>query len=295
MYPFARLANIPFIWTHNGYQVTCVDGLGWFDGWPAPMTPKESLFFHLKKKGVIHFCKEAVKLSLRRYVADRVDLNIAATHWVAKRQPLRNQMVAYTPYPLSKFKAARDDVPGKYDFLYVGRLVSEKGVATLIQAFHQLTLETEHCQKTLAIVGDGEHIHELKAMIANLKIKDKVYFLGAKRGQDLIEVIEQATVGIIPSIWEEPMGGVSLELMAAGKVVITSSLGGHAECVDNAGLKFENGDPTQLSETMKSLVSSHDYFMHLKNNIDSQVEKFDESKLTQKYIEIYSQCIAAYS
>ncbi|MBD2230095.1 glycosyltransferase family 4 protein [Phormidium tenue] len=295
MFPFAQLANKPFIWTHNGYQVACVDGLGWFDGEPAPMTPRESLLFHLKKRGLIHFCKEAIKLSIRRYVADQVDLNIAATHWVAKRQPLKNQVVAYTPYPLAKLRAARQDISKKYDFIYVGRLVSEKGVDTLLQAFQRLMMEPEYRHTTLAVIGEGERKQELETIADRLKLQDKVFFLGAKRGQDLIRVIEQATIGIVPSIWEEPMGGVSLELMAAGKVVITSSRGGHSECVGDAGLKFENGNYNQLCNSMKILVSDHDCFIELCNNIRNQISMFDEFELTQRYAEIYKQCIESHT
>jgi hypothetical protein len=97
MFPFAKLNNKPFIWTHNGYQVSCVDGLGWVEGKPAPMTPIPSLIYHFQKKGLIHFLRESVKLAIRRYVALQVDLNIAATEWVAKRQPLKNQSYPTRP------------------------------------------------------------------------------------------------------------------------------------------------------------------------------------------------------
>lgn len=294
MYPFARLAHKPFIWTHNGYQVACVDGLGWFNGEPAPMTPKESLSFHLKKKGVVHFCKEAVKLAVRRYVANRVDLNIAATHWVAKRQPLKNQVVAYTPYPLAKFRTARQDTPKKYDFIYVGRLVSEKGVDTLLYAFHLLISEPEHCQRTLAIVGEGERRQDLEKLTAKLGLNNHVYFLGAKHSHSLIEVIEQAEIGLVPSFWEEPMGGVSLELLAAGKRVIVSEFGGHAECVGNAGLTFKNGDHNSLVEKMKLLLTDYSTIETIKQNILDKCERYDEVVLTQKYASIYEKVAASF-
>ena len=53
-YPIAKLTNTPFVWTHNGYQVSCIDGLGWFEGKPAPITPKESLQFYWQKKGIFY-------------------------------------------------------------------------------------------------------------------------------------------------------------------------------------------------------------------------------------------------
>src|SRR5215210_7408550 len=112
MFPYAKLAGKPFIWTHNGYQVSCVDGLGWVDDEAAPMSPVSSLRYHYKKRGLICLLKESVKLTVRRIIANNVDLNVACTDWVARRQPLRNQVIAYTPYSLKQFaSASREESP----------------------------------------------------------------------------------------------------------------------------------------------------------------------------------------
>jgi glycosyltransferase involved in cell wall biosynthesis len=291
MYPFARLAKKPFIWTHNGYQVSCVDGLGWVDGEPTPLTPISSLIYHFHRRGIGFFLRESFKLALRRYVANHVNLNIAATQWVAKRQPLRNQIVAYTPYPLTKFKAAHRNAPIKYDLIYVGRLVSEKGLPDLIQAFHLLTLIPEHSQRTLAIVGSGNMKSSLEKMVKEFHLENNIDFLGPKQGDELIDIISQAAIGVVPSAWEEPMGGVSLELLAAGKVLITSDSGGHAECVGKAGLKFKNRDYLALFGAMKEIIMNQGLFQQLQENAYPQIEAFDELKLTQKYVEIYDETL----
>ncbi len=291
MYPFARLNNKPFIWTHNGYQVSCVDGLGWVDGEPAPMTPMASLKYHLHKKGLIYFFKESVKLVIRRYVAANVDLNIAATQWVAKRQPLKNQVVAYTPYPLSQFKLVRSVVQKNYDFIYVGRLVSEKGVPDLIRAFHLLISNSNYQNKTLAIVGDGTMKPVIENLVSELQLTNNVFFLGAKYGTELVRIIGQSHIAVVPSIWEEPMGGVALELLAAGRNIIVSEFGGHAECVGNAGLKFKNGDYLSLYECMIKLLTDESLAKQQQENAFIQVDSFDEEKLTKRYVEIYKSLI----
>ena len=287
MFPFARLNNKPFIWTHNGYQVSCVDGLGWVDGEPAPMTPIASLIYHYRKKGLIHLLKESVKLAVRRYVASNVDLNIAATEWVAKRQPLKHQVIAYTPYPLNQFKGARRVEQRKYDFIYVGRLVSEKGIADLIRAFHLLVSDYQYHNKKLAIVGDGIIKSELENLVSKLELTKKVFFLGAKYGKELLDIISQAQIAVIPSVWEEPMGGVALELLAAGKNIIVSELGGHAECVGNAGFKFKNGDYLSLHECMIKLLADESLARQQLENASIQVDSFNEVELTKRYVEIY--------
>jgi glycosyltransferase involved in cell wall biosynthesis len=287
MFPFAKLNHKPFIWTHNGYQVSCVDGLGWVDGEPAPMTPIPSLIYHFQKKGLIHFLKESIKLAIRRYVAVLVNLNVAATEWVAKRQPLKNQIVSYTPYPLNLFKSSKSEISKKYDFIYVGRLVSEKGVPDLIKAFHILLSSPNGREKKLAIVGEGNIRSDLEKLVSELQLTEHVFFLGSQYGKDLIEIIAQSKIAVVPSVWEEPMGGVALELLAAGKNIIVSEFGGHAECVGNAGLKFKNGDYQSLYECMIKLLTDESLAKHQLKNASIQVKLFDEVNLTKKYISIY--------
>lgn len=291
MFPFARLNNKPFIWTHNGYQVSCVDGLGWVDGEPAPLTPLASLQYHFQRKGLIHFLKEAVKLALRRYVATHVDLNIAATQWVAKRQPLKNQVVAYTPYPLSHFKAKTSLESSKYDFIYVGRLVSEKGVPDLIRAFHLLVSDSNYRNKTLAIVGDGNMKYAIENMVLELQLANNVFFFDPKQGRDLLQIISQSQIAVVPSVWEEPMGGVALELLAAGKNLIVSAWGGHAECVGNASLKFTNGDYRSLYECMVKILTDSSLAKQQLESASQIAEAFEETKLTKIYVELYKQVI----
>jgi glycosyltransferase involved in cell wall biosynthesis len=295
MYPFAKLSNKPFIWTHNGYQVSCVDGLGWVDGEATPLTPLESLIFHFQKKGFYYSLKESVKLGIRRYIANHVDLNIAATYWVAKRQPLKNQIVAYTPYPINRFRNQRRlDNNWKYDFIYVGRLVSEKGLSELIRAFNLLISKPSYENKSLAIVGSGSIKSNLETMVMELNLESNVFFLGPKHGSELAEVISEARIGIVPSAYEEPMGGVSLELLAAGKNIIVSEFGGHAECVGNAGLKFKNGDANGLCECMVTILTNPTLAKQQRENALVQLDLFNEVKLTKKYIEVYHNVINNY-
>jgi glycosyltransferase involved in cell wall biosynthesis len=291
MFPYARLARKPFIWTHNGYQLLCVDGLGWLEDQAAPMSPLASLHYHYRKKGLACLIRESIKLTARRFIANHVDLNIACTQWVADRQPLRNQVVAYTPYSLKNFASASRHEATQYDFIYVGRLVSEKGLPDLFKAFQLLISEPLGHHATMAIVGDGFMKPALRQLAGELGLKEKIFFLGSKEGVDLIRAIAQARIGIVPSRWEEPMGGVSLELLAAGKNIIVSTKGGHAECIGNAGLKFPNGDYHALYKCMLMLLTNTSLATQQKDNAAAQLCAFDEIELTRNYIKIYEQVI----
>ena len=296
MYPYARLAGKPFVWTHNGYQVSQIGGLGWnHDGTPVPLTVSNFVRFYFQLGGLVAPLTEAIKYFVRRYIADHVDLNIACSQWVADRQPLQNQEVAYAPYALNGYKAARFSAGEtnalNYDFLFVGRLVSEKGVEDLIRAFHLLIADPNWNKKSLAIVGDGPLRNELERLASDLGLLKHISFLGFKREKELVDIMARARIGVIPSLYEEPQGGVVLELMAAGKNVIVSERGGHAECVGNAGLKFPNGSVSSLHECMIALLSDESLAKSQLELAASRVESFGEEKLTQRYLELYDRVI----
>jgi len=124
-------------------------------------------------------------------------------------------------------------------------------------------------------------------MTKDLDLEANITFLGSKFGSELIDVINQAQIGIVPSAYEEPMGGVSLELLAAGKNIIVSEDGGLAECVGEAGLKFKNGDAESLYECMFKLLTDDVLAKEHRVKALAQVELFDEIELTKNYLHIY--------
>jgi glycosyltransferase involved in cell wall biosynthesis len=60
----------------------------------------------------------------------------------------------------------------------------------------------------------------------------------------------------VPSFWEEPMGGVALQLLAAGRAMIVSKNGGLREVVGAAGLSFTNGNVDELYAAMKEMMDN---------------------------------------
>jgi glycosyltransferase involved in cell wall biosynthesis len=281
---YAKLSGKPFMWTHGGYQLSCIDGLGWVDGEKAPLNPWESLKFHRHRSGLAFAVKEGFKLALRRWVGKRVAANVAVTHWVAKRQPLPHQVVIYNPFPLEKFVPS-DKIPKIYDFIYLGRIVSEKGVPVLLHAFSILVKKND--KLSLAIIGDGNWKEKMEMLARELGIEANTFFMGKKSGKELTDAVLQAKIAVIPSLWEEPMGGVALEMMSAGLNVIVSKNGGLAECVGKAGLVFDNGNERQLADCMEHL--HQDTFLQAlqKSEATEQLIKFLPVKLVEEYVSLY--------
>jgi glycosyltransferase involved in cell wall biosynthesis len=292
LFPLAKLARRPFVWTHQGYQLASVDGLGWLDDRPAPLTPLASLRLHARRRGLARGAYEAIKLGARRAVGHMVDKNVAITAWVAMRQPLPNQIVIYNPFPLDRFKRAGAAPPARYDFLFVGRLVSEKGVGTLLEALAMLNRRRGDRPATLLVVGDGERRAALEALAGSLGLAAHVTFVGQRREQALVDAIAEGRIAVVPSEWEEAMGGVALELLAAGKPLIVSERGGLAECAGDAAWTFPNGDALALADRMAALLDDEALRGSKAARAREVVARFDETRLARQYLDLYEDLLA---
>jgi glycosyltransferase involved in cell wall biosynthesis len=287
MVPFCLLAAKPFIWIHSGYQASCIDGLGWVDGEPAPMTPWASIMFHYRRSGLLFAAISAFKLFVRRFVSKYiVEMNVAVSDWVAMRQPFKRQIRIHNPFPIYRF-AENAGSSDEFQFMYLGRLVSEKGVETLINAFGLVKQAHSNEGLRLLIIGDGNWREVLEAAAARTNAGNDIIFVGRKTGRELVELVQRCEIAVVPSEWEEPMGGVALELMAAGKLLIASRDGGLAECVGDAALLFDNGDEVMLAERMKSLLKDEKLRKELREQAKIQVKKFDPERLARRYIELF--------
>jgi glycosyltransferase involved in cell wall biosynthesis len=281
--PWVLFARKPFVWVHVGYQVACIDGLGWVDNAPAPLTPMASVRFHAQRSGWPWALREGLKLAIRRaFAAVAVDRHVAITQWMAKALPLPRQVQIYNPFPIAQFAAA-DTAKPEFDFFYMGRLVQEKGVEVLVRAFAEV-LRRHGPGPRLLMIGDGTARPAIETLVAELGVADDIVFVGRRTGAALVREVGRGAIGIIPSVWYEPMGGVAIELMAAGKCLIVSAEGGLAECVGDAGLSFPNGDHVALADRMLSLLADPTRQVALSAMARQRAQTFMPERFVAQYI-----------
>ncbi len=164
--------------------------------------------------------------------------------------------------------------------LYFGRLSKEKGVFTLLQS-HAL-----HQDFPLKIVGSGPLEKEIKGKYKN------VQFLGYKQGEELHEIISQASFVVVPSEWYENCSMVILEAMAYGKPVIGSRIGGIPEQIEDnkTGLLFEPGNKNDLALQMKTLIENPSMRIEFgKKARKKLIREYSLKKHFQGLLEIYKE------
>ena len=155
--------------------------------------------------------------------------------------------------------AYRDDlfrrlpnVPRDQDLLFVGRLVSDKGVDVLLDAL--ALLRRDGLAPSLTIVGIGPEESRLRQHTSRLGLTEQVTFAGLKQGQELVETYNRYRIAVVPSRYNEPFGIVALEAIACGCVVVGSAGGGLPEAIGPCGLTFPNGDAEALAARLAELL-----------------------------------------
>lgn len=148
---------------------------------------------------------------------------------------------------------ARRHLPDRY-FLYVGRLVKEKGVFDLVDAYAQLKPEMRS-KLGLVFVGDGPDRQEL--MTRASKISGTIQFLGFAHREELPEIYALAEALIFPT-HSDPWGLVVNEAMACSlPVVVTTVAGCTLDLVQNGwnGFVVPPSNASQLAIAMENLAS----------------------------------------
>ncbi len=187
-----------------------------------------------------------------------------------------------------RFKPIEVEECNENSIVYFGRLSSEKGLMTLLEAVKILNLESDIM---VNIIGDGAIKGELEEK-AKTESMDNVRFLGYMKGEKLYNEIRKSQIVVIPSEWYENNPISVLEAFALEKPVIGSRIGGIPELVKDGetGYTFEPGNAEDLSEKIKTLLSDDSLRIEMGQNARRFVEiELNPEKHYQKLMKIYQQ------
>ena len=175
--------------------------------------------------------------------------------------------------------------------LFMGRLVYEKGIQTLISAMPKI-LSRYHDVK-LVIAGKGGMIDELRNQVNYLGINEKVYFAGYLNSADVKKMYKCSDISVFPSTYE-PFGIVAIEAMLSGTPVVVSDIGGLNEIVEHGvnGMKSYAGNPNSLADSILTLLFDHKLCDEVVKNAKVKVKaEYNWNKITSDTHFVYEKAI----
>lgn len=169
------------------------------------------------------------------------------------------------------------------DLVYVGRLVSDKGVDLLIEALS--ILQASGTETRLTVVGNGPDLSKLGDQVAELALQSWVEFVGSVNSLQLAEILNHHRILVVPSRWPEPFGIVALEGIASGCAVVGSDQGGLPEAIGECGVTFPNNDARSLANALSQLIHNPAQRDTLRGNASSHLARFTKRRVAEAYLE----------
>lgn len=219
---------------------------------------------------------------------------VIAVSEAVRKQCCPAARVIGNPYRLDLFRIL-PDVPRTADFVFFGRLVSDKGADLAIKAFHRLLTSKDHSKSAtskLTIIGDGPERQRLEDMVSELSMKGKVEFTGSLRGELLVICLNRHRFLLVPSLWEEPFGNVALEGMACGCLPIVSDGGGLPDAVGSAGLTFRRGNIDDFVACLQKILNDTDLEQQLRNAIPGHLAAHHPEVVSRQYLDVIEKAVS---
>ncbi|WP_052688975.1 glycosyltransferase family 4 protein [Williamsia herbipolensis] len=138
--------------------------------------------------------------------------------------------------------------------LFVGRIVREKGIFTLLDAAGRLQVSDPDV--TFRIVGVGDHLDEAQAYAQRLRLANVVW-LGSRYGEQVWDELRSAGIFVVPSEWYDNLPTVVSQAMFSRAPIVASRINGIPEVVSDRenGLLFVPGDADDLAEKLREVLT----------------------------------------
>lgn len=172
--------------------------------------------------------------------------------------------------------------------LFVGRLVSQKGVMRVLKIARRLNYGTNF---KLRIVGDGPKRRQMQRFVRKHNLSDKVKFLGSISQANLVSLYNESHFLLAPSL-SEGMSLSVIESVFCSTPVLTTKVSGMSEVIDeDAGLGklFENNKKciNNIIEYLNNLDLKKDIGPINETSLKSFQLKFDWNIVSKKYKDLF--------
>lgn len=268
-------AFFSFIPRWMGKKVICtVHGLDWSrEKWKSGFASK---FIRQGERNAVRYCHEIIVLSkaVQDYFRDT---------YGRETKLIPNGVNRPEPVPADLIRE-KFGLEGQDYILFLGRLVPEKGLRYLIEAFRQVNTD-----KKLVIAGGSSDTdsftQEIHALAAG---DDRILFTGFVQGQLLEELYSNAYVYTLPSDLEG-MPLSLLEAMSYGNCCLVSDIPECADVVEDKAFVFRRGDVQDLREKLQTACdNAAAVAAYKKQAADFICEKYNWDSVVEQTLNLYA-------
>ena len=253
--------------------IVTIHGIDWQrEKWQSGFGSK---FIRQGERNAVKYADEIIVLSKRvqNYFKDTYGRE---THFIpngVSRPEIRENKLITEKFGLTK---------NSY-ILFLGRLVPEKGIRYLIEAFKKVKTD-----KKLVIAGGSSDTdsfaQELKAIARD---DNRIIFTGFVQDQMLDELYSNAYIYTLPSDLEG-MPLSLLEAMSYGNCCLVSDIAECVEVVENKALIFKKSDTNDLREKLQDACNQPEKVMKLKQQAaDFILKKYNWDDVVEKTMQLY--------
>ena len=222
LFVLARALRKPTIDVHHDFHAICPIGTAWWRGRACEFDPRLCGRHLAEERGLRGVIRPIVAFLARRLATRQADANVVMSDFAIRR--LRVQRVLRIPNGIEP--PQREDLTEHQDprdFLFVGRLVPGKGIDVLLRAFRRLAVED--ADQRVIICGSGPEERDLRALVAELDLVDRVSFIGTRSPAEVRRLMSGALALVVPSLSDETGPIVVPEAFSVGTPVIAADAG----------------------------------------------------------------------
>ncbi|SAL02163.1 glycosyl transferase, group 1 [Caballeronia calidae] len=160
----------------------------------------------------------------------------------------------------------------------LGRVAPEKGIEILLEQL----LADDTLQWTLAVggAGDADYLSSLKAKYDDPRVE----YLGHVKSSEFFNSID---ILVVPSLWSEPFGRVTVEAYSYGLPVVAANTGGIPEIVEpRTNLVFDIARPeTIIGKLHEAVALLEDPRIH--DRLREHAGRFTRDAMVDSYLDLY--------
>ncbi|MGO5048685.1 glycosyltransferase family 4 protein [Dysosmobacter sp. Sow4_B12] len=274
-------------------------------GVDAPLMVFNSIVGRDKFYNHIHTVRDEYLVS-RKIINNSISISeYVRNHWVVDRTIPGKNEVLYNCIDVDRFRHTMTETERAIlrkslgikdaDFLVIfcGRLIPEKGIKELLQAFDLIDSHAEKNIKLLLIgseaFSNGNLTDFSREMMKKANEAQNVIPLGYIPNSELPAYYALADAQVIPSIWQEGAGIVAIEGMAAGLPLIITKSGGMPEYAGQGTsiqIPIDPQLPEHIAEAIIQLAENPDLCKKMGKAGQKQAQKFSREAYYSNFLEI---------